>query len=76
MKIKFFTPHWGYEHIDFQQFCLQVANSGFDGIELNLATDLDKAEAQLRLIEQPIANQWDINLYMKERLSSRYTSKG
>lgn len=47
MTIKFFTPHWGYEHLDFDQFCRRVADAGFDGIELNLSVHPDEADAQL-----------------------------
>ncbi|MDZ8120205.1 sugar phosphate isomerase/epimerase family protein [Pontiella agarivorans] len=47
MTIKFFTPHWGFEHLDFNTFCRQVADAGFDGIELNLAAEADEADAQL-----------------------------
>ncbi|QBG47204.1 sugar phosphate isomerase/epimerase [Verrucomicrobia bacterium S94] len=51
MTIKFFTPHWGYEHLDFDQFCRQAAAAGFDGIELNLAIKVDEAVAQLNQIK-------------------------
>jgi len=47
MIIKFFTPHWGYEHRDFGAFCKEVSETGFDGIELNLAEDRVWAEKQL-----------------------------
>jgi sugar phosphate isomerase/epimerase len=52
MRIKYFTPHWGYEHLDFHTFCRQVDEAGFDGIELNLSVAPDETEAQLDLIEE------------------------
>ena len=51
MMIKFFTPHWGYEHLDFGAFCKEVADAGYDGIEMNLAEDRTMAEKELDLLE-------------------------
>lgn len=33
MKIKFFTPRWGYEHIPWKPFLSSVKEAGYDGIE-------------------------------------------
>ena len=53
MNIKFFSPFWGYEHEDFENYCQRLAAAGFDGMELNLAEDPAAAEKQL---EQLSAN--------------------
>ncbi|VGO19122.1 sugar phosphate isomerase/epimerase family protein [Pontiella sulfatireligans] len=52
MEIKFFTPHWGYEHRDFKTYCHDVAKAGFDGIELNLSTDPAETVVQLDLLKE------------------------
>jgi sugar phosphate isomerase/epimerase len=50
MEIKFFSPHWGYEHEDFKQTCSRLSAAGFDGMELNLAEDLAEAERQIEIL--------------------------
>lgn len=50
MKIKFFSPLWGYEHVNFERYCQRLAEAGFDGMELNLAEDRGKAERQLDVL--------------------------
>lgn len=50
MKIKFYSPQWGYEHEDFERYCTRLAAAGFDGMELNLAEDPALAEQQIKLL--------------------------
>lgn len=52
MKIKFFSPLWGYEHEDFELYCRRLAAAGFDGMELNLAEDLGDAKKQLEVLAE------------------------
>jgi sugar phosphate isomerase/epimerase len=33
MKVKFFCPRWGFEHIPWKQFLKDVKDAGYDGIE-------------------------------------------
>ncbi|MDF7822555.1 TIM barrel protein [Pontiellaceae bacterium B12227] len=33
MKIQYFCPLWGSEHLPFEEFCDQVAEAGYDGVE-------------------------------------------
>ena len=47
MKIKYFSPLWGYENEDFEHYCGRLAAAGFDGMELNLAEDIAEAEKQI-----------------------------
>lgn len=39
MKIKFFCPYWGSEHMDYENFLIQAKKSGYDGIEIILPYD-------------------------------------
>jgi len=52
MKIKYFSPHWGFGHLGFAAYCKQVAAAGFDGIEMNLSANPSEAEASLNLLEE------------------------
>jgi sugar phosphate isomerase/epimerase len=36
MKLKFFCPRWGSEHISFNIFAKKVKEAGYDGIEMSL----------------------------------------
>ena len=42
MKIKYFCPFWGSDHIPFDTFCEKVKSEGFDGVEMGLPTDKSK----------------------------------
>jgi sugar phosphate isomerase/epimerase len=45
MKIKFFCPRWGAEHLAWDDFCAQVKASGYDGVEAGIPFDeREKAE--------------------------------
>jgi sugar phosphate isomerase/epimerase len=45
MDIKYFCPHWGSKHLDFNEFLSLVKKSGYDGVEISLP--LDSAERAL-----------------------------
>ena len=47
MKIKYFYPHWGSEHLEFNTFCEQVSDAGYDGIEMNLPVDTEEKNRRL-----------------------------
>lgn len=51
MKLKFFSPHWGYEDLDFSAYCRKVADAGYDGIEMNLPEEANAVEHVLDVLE-------------------------
>jgi len=52
VKIKYFSPLWGYEDEDFEHYCERLSAAGFDGMELNLAEDPAEAEKQITLLAE------------------------
>jgi len=53
MKIKFFCPRWGSEHIPIKDFLGRVSSDGFDGVEISLPLDKKlRDEWLLRISEQ------------------------
>ena len=63
MKIKYFCPHWGSGHRDFNQFIKKVKDAGYDGVEMSLPYgDTEKKEI-LGLLEHHdllfIAQHWE-----------------
>lgn len=52
MRIKFFTPRWGYEHLPWEPFLSSVKQAGYDGIEwFPFGENCDREEV-LRLLEK------------------------
>jgi len=47
MKVKFFCPRWGSEHLSWEAFFLQVKEAGFDGIEYSIAGNTGRQELDL-----------------------------
>ncbi len=51
MKIMFFCPYWGQQHLSVESFARQVKDAGYDGVEMPFSLDVsirDKAAAVLR----------------------------
>lgn len=46
MKIYFFCPRWGSEHIPWEEFCRQVSEAGYDGVETPIPLE-DKGRDQI-----------------------------
>ena len=44
MKIYFFCPRWGSEHVPFEQFLDKVKDAGYEGVEMSLPTEAEKKE--------------------------------
>ncbi|RFM26836.1 sugar phosphate isomerase/epimerase family protein [Deminuibacter soli] len=44
MKIKFFCPRWGAEHIPWDPFCAMVKEAGFDGVETPIPFEQDEKD--------------------------------
>jgi sugar phosphate isomerase/epimerase len=63
MKIKYFCPHWGSKHLDFNDFLSKVKNAGYDGVEMSLPLDKNEREATVQLIKKyellHIAQHWE-----------------
>jgi sugar phosphate isomerase/epimerase len=63
MEIKFFCPHWGSKHLDFNEFVTNVKNSGYDGVEMSLPLDTAEKELIVRAIKNQgleyIAQHWE-----------------
>lgn len=63
MDIKYFCPHWGSKHLDFNEFTINVKNSGYDGVEMSLPLDLKEKESILKAFHDQglsyIAQHWE-----------------
>jgi sugar phosphate isomerase/epimerase len=46
MKLKFFCPRWGNEHISWDDFLLAVKNANYDGVEFGIANDTSAQELE------------------------------
>lgn len=44
MHIEFYCPRWGSEHLSWEDFCQQVKQAGYDGIEYAIAADASRRE--------------------------------
>lgn len=52
MKIKFFCPRWGSEHLAIESFCDNVKSEGFDGVEMALPIDNSKKSEIIKTLEK------------------------
>ena len=63
MEIKYFCPHWGSKHLDFDDCLSKVKNAGYDGVEMSLPLDKNEREATVQLIKKyrllHIAQHWE-----------------
>ena len=63
MEIRFFCPHWGSKHLDFEEFLLRVKRSGYDGVEMSLPLVKNEKEAIVQAIKRQglmhIAQHWE-----------------
>lgn len=44
MNIQFYCPRWGSEHLSWEDFCRQVKQEGYDGIEYGIAAGTTRQE--------------------------------
>lgn len=51
MKIKYFCPFWGSEHLPFEKFCDKVKHEGYDGMEMGLPTDRTKKKKIIQTLQ-------------------------
>ena len=63
MELQFFCPHWGSEHMPFDEFAARVKNAGYDGVEMSLPFERLKKEAILEVLDNQgllfIAQHWE-----------------
>lgn len=63
MNIKYFCPHWGSKHLDFNEFFSLVKKSGYDGVEMSLPLDSTERASVVHSIKQNgllyIAQHWE-----------------
>ena len=52
MKLTFFCPYWGSEHIDFAVFCEKAKEEGYDGVEIGIPTDQKQKQYRIQAAEQ------------------------
>mgnify|MGYP002075737376 CR=1 FL=1 len=52
MKIYFFCPRWGAEHIPWKEFCRQVSSAGYSGIESPIPVDNPERDEMKNSLEQ------------------------
>lgn len=52
MKIKFFCPYWGSDHMPFDTFCEKVKMDGYDGVEMGLPSDKKKKDTIIKSLEK------------------------
>tara|TARA_R110002049_G_scaffold232088_2_gene404632 strand:+ start:1253 stop:2071 length:819 start_codon:yes stop_codon:yes gene_type:complete len=62
MKIEFYYPRWGSEHLEWDVFLKNVKNAGYDGIEYALASNISKEE--LRRISEKLKGH-DLKLILQ-----------
>ena len=51
MKIKFYAPRWGSEHLPWPEFAQKVKADGYDGVEVFPLQSLDEKSAMLQALE-------------------------
>jgi sugar phosphate isomerase/epimerase len=63
MRIKFFCPIWGSDHLDKKVFFEKVRSAGYNGVEMGLPMETEQKEEILGLIKQFdlqfIAQHWE-----------------
>lgn len=52
MKIHFFCPRWGAEHIPWKEFCRQVSAAGYSGIESPVPSDPNEKNEMKNAIDK------------------------
>lgn len=52
MEIKFFCPRWGSESLSWEEFCLNVKNAGFDGVEAGMPLELPGQNEMKKALEK------------------------
>jgi sugar phosphate isomerase/epimerase len=52
MKVLFFCPYWGSEHLKLEEFFLKVKDSGYDGVEMNIPDDEGFCNQLKRLLQE------------------------
>lgn len=52
MKIKYFCPYWGSEHLSIDSFCDEVKSEGFDGVEMSLPLNKSKKDEIVKSFEK------------------------
>jgi len=57
MKLQFFAPRWGSEHINWDEFIIKAKNAGYDGIEYGIS--IESAPAELDIIWEKL-NQYQM----------------
>jgi len=51
MKLKFFCPFWGSDHLSFDTFCEKVKSENYDGVEMGLPSDKQKKDEIIKTLE-------------------------
>jgi sugar phosphate isomerase/epimerase len=51
MELKFFCPLWGFNHLPFEQFCRDVKDAGYYGVEMGLPLDSKTRHEILNILE-------------------------
>jgi len=79
MEIKYFCPHWGSKHLDFDAFLTNVKNAGYDGVEMSLPLDQNEKNAVLDAISNHqllfIAQHWETADINFEKHKTEYRSR-
>ena len=79
MEIKYFCPHWGSKHIDFNLFLTDVKNAGYDGVEMSLPPDQNEKASILAAISNHdllfIAQHWETSDIDFEKHKTEYRSR-
>ncbi len=52
MKLNFLCPHWGSESLDFAQFCRQVVEAGYNGVELCLELEQNEVQERVNILKE------------------------
>jgi sugar phosphate isomerase/epimerase len=63
MKLAFFCPLWGSEHLNFETFLHQVVTAGYDGVEMSFPLVEKERDEMTRLLKEYnlslIAQHWE-----------------
>lgn len=79
MKLKFFCPLWGSEHLDKKVFFEKIRNAGYHGVEMSLPSDKLEKDEIIDVINQHdlllIAQHWETSTTNYEAHKSEYRKR-
>lgn len=79
MKILFFCPRWGSEHLSYRHFFDKAKSAGYDGVEFSLPYDNKEKQEVIDLVQQTrlkyVAQHWETNTRIFEAHKMEYRKR-